>query len=396
MFQRTSAINKLKELTKRKKVIQGGTWAGKTQTIMAMLINQLMDEKQPKTDITVVAESIPAIKNGALKIFKSHMEDFNLWDDKYYNATDRLYSYPTGAKINFGSFDSVGKAKAAGKRTHLFINEAQYIPFNIAYELMVRSDYVWIDYNPNHPFWVHEELIGEADTDFIILTYKDNETTPEHKLAEFERNRERAKTSAYWDNWCRVYIDGEIGSLEGVVFSDWTVTNQVPDKGLIGYGMDFGYTNDPTTLIAGYVVDGERIFDELIYQRGLVTPELARLIKDKVDPHSWIIADSASPQIITELRSYGIKVVGAKKGPDSIVNGISILQAEPFKVTARSTNTIKEVREYSWDTDREGKTINKPIGVNDHSIAAMRYLAMDKLVVTGRTGINITRSNYSR
>ena len=390
----TIAIQKLRRLQKRKRVIQGGTWAGKTEAIIGLNINRMVHS--PNMDMTVVAETVPALKGGALKIFKNIMNDSGRWIDANYNATDRLYKFASGSQINFASFDSIGKAKAAGKRTHLFINEAQYIPFNIAYELMVRSNYTWIDYNPNHPFWVHEELIGEADTDFLILTYKDNETTPDFKIVEFERNRERAKTSAYWENWCRVYIDGEIGSLEGVVFSDWTVTNEVPATGLIGYGMDFGYTNDPTTMIACYVVDGVRIFDEVIYQRGLATSELARLMKAKADPYVYTIADSASPQSIDELRSYGIKITGAKKGPDSIAKGISILQEQPFKVTARSTNMIKELREYNWDTDREGKRINKPVGVNDHGIDSMRYLAMDKLVVTGRVGLNITRSNYSR
>jgi len=186
MFDRTTAINKLSKLRKRKRVVQGGTWAGKTQGIISLLINNLT--QSPSMDLTIVAETVPALKGGALKIFKSIMMDSHRWNDDHYNATDRLYKFAKGSQVNFMSFDTIGKAKAAGKRTHLFINEAQYVPFLIAYELMIRSDWTWFDYNPNNPFWVHQEIIPEKNTDFIILTYRDNETTPQHKIDEFNRN----------------------------------------------------------------------------------------------------------------------------------------------------------------------------------------------------------------
>jgi len=393
MFQRTTAINKLAKLRGRKRVVQGGTWAGKTESIIALLINQCA--KDGNTDLTVVAESIPAIKNGALKIFQRIMQDTERWNGDRYNATDRLYKFANGARVNFASFQDIGQAKAAGKRTHLFINEAQYIPFLVAYELMIRSDYTWIDYNPNNPFWVHEELIGEKNTDFIILTYKDNETTPAHKLEEFERNRERAKTSPYWANWCKVYIDGELGSLEGVIFQNWSIIEQVPTAGLVGYGMDFGYVK-PASWIAGYVVDGKRVFDELIYQAGLSNQQLINQMKAKGNINEWTYADSAEPKTIDELYANGIKIKAVHKGADSINFGINTLQQEPFYVTARSVNLIKELRSYMWDTDREGNKVEKPVKENDHAIDAMRYMAMETMTKSykHRTGPRVTLGKY--
>ena len=387
----TISVVKLRKLTTPIKVVQGGTSAGKTEGIIGVLINQATANKS--MDCTVVAESIPALKDGAIKIFKNIMQVTNRWHDDSYNYTDRIYTFSSGAKIQFKAFDSVGKAKASGKRTHLFVNECQYVPFPIVEELMTRTyKEVWMDYNPNNPFWVQEEVIPRDDAQLLILTYEDNECTPERVKQDFERRKAKAFfnpldnwelpsniRSAYHANWCRVYIRGELGSLEGVIFSNWSVTSEIPRDGLVGYGMDFGYTNDPSTLIACYVVNGVRIFDEVIYQRGLTTPNLAKLIQDRTTGYEYIFADSADPKTIAELQSYGIKVRGAVKGPDSIQFGISILQEEPFKITERSVNLIKELREYCWDKDREGNNTQKPIGIYDHCIDAMRYLAIERL-----------------
>lgn len=393
MFTYTRAIDKLRRLTKRKKVVQGGTWAGKTESIIGILIQQLKDT--PDMDLTIVAETVPALKGGVLKIFKNILEYTGYWVEDHYNYTDRLYKFSSGGRVNFQAFDSVSKAKAAGKRTHLFINEAQYIPFNIAYELIIRSGWSWFDYNPNNPFWIHEEIIGEKDTDFIILTYKDNETTPEYKINEFNRNRERAKTSPYWENWCKVYIDGELGSLEGVIFSNWSIIPSVPVTGLRGYGMDFGYSK-PASWVGGYVVDGKRIFDEIIYKDGLSNQALSEKMKAGGDINEWTYADSAEPKTIDELYSKGIKIKAVHKGGDSISFGISILQDEHFFVTARSVNLIKELREYSWDTDREGNNLDKPVKENDHAIDAMRYVAMETMSKSQQTrsGPMITLPKY--
>ena len=153
--------------------------------------------------------------------------------------------------------------------------------------------------------------------------------------------------SHWWANWCKVYIKGELGKLEGVILQDWDIVESLPDYAeLLGYGMDFGYTNDPSTWIACYRSDNRLIWDEVIYRKGLKTNDMANMMKDLGDPYKWTYADQSDPRVIDELDSYGIRVVGAKKGTGSINFGIDLLQQEPFSITSRSVNLIKEAREY--------------------------------------------------
>jgi phage terminase large subunit len=385
MFERTTAATKLLKLKKRKRVIPGGTWAGKTYVILAIEISYL--SKYPNNDTTVVAETIPAIKQGALKDFIDIMQELNRWQPHRMNYTDRLYTFANGSKIQFTAFDSEDKAKQAGKRKRLFVNEVNTVAKPIVDALMIRTeDVIWLDYNPTASFWVNDELSDDVDCDWLTLTYKDNEALPETILNELLKRREKAKTSAYWSNWCDVYLDGKIGSLEGVIFRDWKMINELPkdEKGnviakCLGYGMDFGYTNDPTTLIACYSFNGEYIFDEVIYQTGLLNNDICNLMRSKGVTLEGIYADSSEPKSIAEIRRNGFNIKGADKGKDSIMYGINLLQQQPFKVTESSVNLIKELRGYIWDKDKEGNKLNKPIDAMNHGIDAMRYFAVMKI-----------------
>mgnify|MGYP002622216593 CR=1 FL=1 len=390
MFQRTTAINKLLKLKKRKKVIQGGTWAGKTYGIMAVIIDNLLANADEH--YTIVAETIPAIKKGALKDFKEIMMETNRWHDEYYNATDRMYKFQSGSIIEFNAYDTVGKAQAAGKRTGLFINEAPYVSHEIANALIMRtSDIVWIDFNPTLEFWAHKEIVPQEDSEFIKLNYKDNEALPQSILDELMDRVERAKTSDYWSNWCKVYVDGEIGRLDGVVFDNWATIDRIDkDANLVGYGMDFGYSNDPTTLIACYELDNSYIWDEVIYQKGMLNSDIVNRMKD-LEVNREIFADSADPKSIKEISLHGFRIKGAKKGRDSINFGLQLLQEKPFKVTSRSTNLINELRSYRWDKDRDGNTVNKPIDAFNHGIDAMRYLAVMKMKKKGTTSYSFSK-----
>lgn len=378
-MKRTIAINKLLRLKKRKKIIQGGTWAGKTYGIIAIIID--FAAKNPNRVITVVAETIPAIKRGALKDFKEIMYSTSRWVETRYNATDRIYYFANGTIVEFNSFDSVGKAQAAGKRTDLFINEAPYIPFDIADALIGRtSGNIWIDFNPTHEFWAHTEIVGQPDCDFIILKYTDNEALPLTILHELELKKEKAKTSDYWANWCRVYIDGEIGNLQGVVYSNWEIIDHLPiEAKLLGIGLDFGFTNDPTAAIGVYKYNDKIIIDELIYRTGLLNNELATILQTY---KSFIIADSAEPKTIAELKGRGLNIQPIKD--KSILTGISVINEVRFYVTAKSINTIKELRGYIYEKDKTGKSTNNPIGYLNHSMDALRYIFMHLFQVNSK------------
>lgn len=376
MFQRTTAVNKLLAMKARKKVVQGGTSAGKTYGIIPVLIDRAIKTKRIK--ITIVAETIPAARDGAADIFKNIMQDIGRWNPKGWIGSPMQYTFFNGSVIQFKAFDTIGKAKASGKRDILFINEANHIPFAIADALMIRSKEIWIDYNPDFEFWAHTEVLTEPNSEFLLLKYTDNEGLPPETLEDLLLKIEKSKTSKYWEDWCRIYIDGQIGRLEGVILPNWTKIDKIPPEArLVGRGMDFGFTNDPTTLVSLYKWNGQYIWDEEIFETGLTNQDIAKRLKQiGVRKNDLIVADSAEPKSIKEINRYGFSIVGATKGADSIKYGLSILQEEPFLVTSRSLNLINELRRYSWDKDKLGNVLNRPIDMFNHCVDAMRYLAI--------------------
>jgi phage terminase large subunit len=380
MFKRTTAINKMLKMKARKKVVQGGTSAGKTYGIIPILIDKGI--KSNRIKITVVAETLPAVKEGALDIFKSIMYETNRWIENNWNASSLTYTFSSGSRVQFKSFDSIGKAKSSGKRDVLFLNEANHIPFEIADALMIRSKETWIDFNPDNEFWVHRETLKEHNSEFLLLTYLDNEGCPAETIEDLEIKKEKAKISSYWENWCRVYIDGEIGSLDGVIFNNWKTIDTIPDDArLLGYGLDFGYTNDPTAIVEVYNWNGQRILNEICYQKGLNNSQISKLITTKLPCY----CDSAEPKSIAELKLHGINAFAVDKGADSIKYGIDIIQQNEYLVTTKSTNLISELRKYAWDKDkRTGETLNKPIDNFNHIIDGWRYHEMMTLGTLNR------------
>lgn len=387
-------------MSARKRVIQGGTSSGKTFGIIPILIDWAI--KHPRARVTVVAESIPAVKDGAVKIFQDVMIETNRWIDDHWISNPMEYTFSNGTKIQFKSFDTIGKAKASGKRDVLFLNEANHIPFEIADALMIRSKETWIDYNPDAEFWAHTEILQEPNSEFLLLTYKDNEGIPPETLEDLEikiskafhnpkgdwTNPENIK-SDYWRNWCRVYIEGEIGSLQGVVFDNWKTCPSIPEGSeLIAYGMDFGFSNSKTALSSVYRYNDEIYIDELIYKIGMIPSQMVtEMNRLNVFKNVPIVADSASPMIIQELSNAGFYMQKADKGPESITLGINILHEYKLNITEKSTNIIDELRHYRWDTDRSGKTLNVPIKDFDHAIDGIRYAALAYLKPYQNLGI---------
>ena len=374
MFRRTTATNKVLALKRRIKIIQGGTSASKTYSILAVLINKAII--QSNLEISVVAESIPHLRRGALKDFLKILKWTARYDDSQFNKSLLIYQFKNGSTFEFFSADDSSKLRGA-RRDVLYINECNNVTFESYNELAIRTKKeVFLDFNPANEFWVHTELKDEPDSDFLILTYKDNEALDNSIVQQIEKNRLKAETSSYWANWWRVYGLGEIGMLEGVIFSNWKTIDTLPkDAKLIGIGLDFGYTNDPTAIIEVYNYNGTRILNELKYQTGMLNSDIAKTLPKNV----IVYADSSEPKSIDEIKRYGITIKGVTKGKDSINYGIDVIQQQEYLVTSNSVNLIKELRAYCWDVDKHGTRLNKPIDNNNHAIDAFRYHEMETL-----------------
>jgi len=383
----TTAIKKLYALKKRKRVIQGGTSAGKTFGILPILIDKAL--RQPNLEISVVSESIPHLRRGALKDFLKIMLMTGRYKDYQFNKSTLKYTFSNGSYIEFFSIDQEDKLRGA-RRNVLYVNEANNVYFESYNQLAIRtSGDIWIDFNPTNSFWAHTELVGQEDVDYITLTYKDNEALPDTIIKDIEAAKVKAESSSYWSNWWNVYGLGQIGSLEGACIPDWKEINTLPeDARLLCLGMDFGYINDPTTLVALYKYNNSYIFDEIIYKKGLLNSDISNLLKSN-EIKEMIYADSAEPKSIAELSSYGHLVLPVKKGKDSIVYGINLINQNEIYITSRSHNLIHELQNYIWMKDREGVKLNKPIDAFNHCIDAARYSITSQLENPHKGNYNI-------
>jgi phage terminase large subunit len=377
MFIRTTAINKVLKMKARKKVIRGGSSAGKTFAILPILIDKCC--KTDFLEVSVISESIPHLKKGALKDFIKIMRWTGRWIEANYNATDRKYTFTNGSYIEFFSPESV----LGSRRNILYINEANNILYEDYMQLAMRtSGEIYLDYNPAEEFWADTEILSEPNSELLVLTYKDNEARPANVDEDFATLIDKANKEAqsglpitsYFQNYVRVYVYGLIGNLQGVVFNNWKKCEAIPNEAeLLGYGMDFGFTNDPTALVAIYKYNGELYLDELLYERGLTNPEIVSNLA-KLGVNGTIVADSSDPKSIAEIDNlWSGNIVGAVKGADSIRSGIDKMQTYQINVTSTSTNLIKEFRNYRWKVDKSGKSMNEPVDHSNHAIDAVRY-----------------------
>lgn len=392
MYYITTATKKISELSSRIRAIPGGTSAGKTIGVNQYLIDAAQRDKTP-TITSIVSESLPHLKRGAMRDFLDILQQHDYFDDNRWNKSDFTYKFETGSIIEFFSVDQPSKVRGP-RRQRLFINEANNVPFETFEQLEVRTDkLIILDWNPTNEFWYYTDVKGKRDdVQELVLTYKDNEALAPEIVASIEQRRNRK-------GWWQVYGLGQLGEVEGKIYKGWQIIEKIPHEArLERYGLDFGYSNDPSAIVAIYKYNGGYIVDEICFQKGLSNKQLADNILNN-EQNALVIADSAEPKSIDEIRTYGINILPAAKGKDSVRNGIQLVQDQRVSMTSRSVNIIHEYRNYLWMTDKDGKFLspNEPEHTFSHSMDAIRY-AMSSMTKQS-TGFKVNKpvwSGYNR
>lgn len=354
-----------------KKVIinKGGTGSGKSEDTIRWLFLQAINSKLKNEIITVTSESYPHLDVGAIRMLERVCAPMGLWEKEHWNKSKSIWTSPVNNnKIEFLSADRVGKALGA-RRHILYGNEINNLKADVWDEMARRSEIITADFNPTAQFWLENWLLNYDDTIIISSNYLDNPFLPATEKARIEK---RASRDA---NFKRVHIDCEYGVFEGLVFTEWTQVDDLPDHGVVTYGMDFGFTNDPSTLVKIVETEDSFFVDEIFYQTGMLNRDIiARMERGGVQKnYDKIVADSAEPKSIQEIHLAGYNITGAQKGADSIRKGIDRLKSKKLYITKRSVNLIKEMRNYSWELDKSGNATNKPIDSYNHAIDALRY-----------------------
>jgi phage terminase large subunit len=375
------------ESDKRFLVNQGGTSSGKTYTIMQVLI--VFAIMEAGCIITVVGQDLPNLRVGAFRDAKTIIRGSE-WLSAFFKVNESLHYIQgrNGSVIEFNSYADEQDAKN-GKRDYLFVNEANGVSYEIFWQLQIRTrKKVFMDYNPTSRFWVHDKIIGRKDALLIISTHRNN-----HFLSEEEHERiEGIEDDELW----RVYARGLTGKLEGVVFTNWDIVDELPPQGewkMSARGLDFGFTNDPSALERVVLAHGELWIDEELYDTGYTNPMLAKAMKEAgVRRNDIVIADCAEPKSIAEIKAEGIYIVPSVKGGDSINVGIDILKRYKIHITRRSKGLIENMQAYKWKKDRDGKRTNSPIDAYNHGIDAVRYVALSKLNIRRVGGV---RAHYN-
>lgn len=363
MYIQTTATRKLNDLDRRIRGVSGGSSAGKTIAILTILIDYAQTTKNEL--ISVVSEYLPHLKRGAIRDFLSIMQTHGYYKEANWNKTDYIYTFETGSKLEFFSADQPGKVRGP-RRDVLFINEANNISYETYTQLEIRTrKIIWLDWNPTSEFWWYDEVVPRQQVDFLTLTYKDNEAL-EQSVVEALEARQHNK------NWWRVYGLGLLGEAEGRIYKGWYAIDDIPHEArLERYGLDFGYSVDPTGIVAVYSYNGGYILDEILYRKGLSNKQIADVLNG-LEP-ALVIADSAEPKSIDEIDDYGVMIQPAVKGKDSVGNGIQVVQDQRISVTKRSTNLTKEYRNYLWQINPDGKIIKVPEEGFDHLLDPVRY-----------------------
>ena len=364
-------------------VEEGGSRSSKTWSIFQFyLLHALMGDNWK---ITICRDKLSWIKTTLLPDFQDITEKYNIpvTPEININRQDQIYNV-NGSEFGFFGLDYPEKLHGRSQDSY-WINEAIQVDKKHFDQLEMRTNYFGVlDYNPtDYDSWIYE-LAKRNDVKFLHSTMLDNPFLPEtiiRKIKGYEPTEENIKNGTADNYMWEVYGLGNKARLQNVIFTKWDVVDNIPEEAkFLGYGIDFGYTNDPTAMVEMYMMNNEPYFNELIYDKGLTNQDISEKFKEfEIKSSSDIYADAAEPKSIEEIRRNGYNIMAANKGADSIRYGISLLQQQRFHVTKRSTHLEDELRKYKYKEDKNGNVLNEPIDAFNHLIDAMRYVSIMKL-----------------
>ena len=359
---------------------KGGTRSGKTySTLQALMV---LTTLKHNITITVTSETFPHLRLGCMRDFENIVGEWQAAERFDINKSNHTYTNNvTGSRIEFVSFADVGRAHGS-QRDYLFVNECNNVSREIIDQLLVRtSKSVLLDYNPVCSFWCDQEIEPRDNCKVIHTTYLDNAHLSKAQVMEIESRKGN-------ENWWRVYGLGECGMLENLVYTNFDLIpdNLIPtDVKAEYYGMDFGYTNDPTAVVWVGRIGDDLYIRQLCYRNGMQNPQIADLLRKEGVPHmANFVADSAEQKSIDEInRCGGYRIKPVTKGQGSILQGISILQRFKIHVAQSAVDVAKEFRTYSWQRDKNGNIENVPEDFMNHAMDAIRYVALTYLFDRG-------------
>lgn len=372
----TTALDKIRRMRKRIRIVQGGSSSAKTFSILLDELDYSLTH--PNKITTIVTDSYPNLRVGAIRDFLrickfTNASEFGIW-----NKTDHTFTLPNGSILEFYSVDTMGAL--GSRRDRLFVNEANRISYETFTQLEIRTkEQITLDFNPISEFYAHTELMKRPDADFIKLTYKDNEALDKNIVDALE-----ARIGDGTSNWARVYIFGEVGSLEGNVYEGWTTVESIPEGFILKrYGVDFGFSNDPTAVVAVYENEKdpkEVCLQLMLYENKLLTPDLIAKLKEF--PEGLFVCDSARPEIIAEMQANGLRAIACNKQPGEKMNGkiynIELVKRRKVHYLAQDKPLEREYLTYAWRKKKStGESMDEPEDGNDHAMDAIAYAIRD-------------------
>ncbi len=369
-------ISKAKELGYTTVSEQGSSRSSKTYNTVIWLCVQCL--KNPGTTVSIVRATLPSIKGSVLRDFVQIMRSLGAWDSCKFNKSDLICTFPNGSWVEFFSCDNEQKLRGR-KRKILYVNEGNELRFIEWQQLQMRTtEFSIIDYNPSFSddHWLCS-LNKEERTYHFITTYKDNPFLEAKVVEEIESLKE--KNPSLW----RIYGMGLQAMVEGLVFENVEVVKEIPRWHRKHHyrGVDFGFAQDPTAIVDVYISGGALWLDEICYQTQMLSSDIIEALKNanrKCGENVEIVSESADPRLIAEIANAGLDIRPVKKFPGSIMAGIQKMQELRIKVTERSVNIVKELRNYTYRQSKDGRWLNEPIDAYNHCFAGSTLVTTEK------------------